>query len=70
MYNPFRALITTEVNYGTFMGLRDSRTFVAMRSEHTGKVRTFHWHDEAINKLYYYNKPMDVYLCVKTKNPW
>ena len=69
MFNRMVRIITTEVDYGTFMELRDRHTFVGMRSAHTGKLRTFHLNDKGggFNKLYYYNKPMDVYLCVTTK---
>ena len=69
MYNHQTRIITTEVDYSTFMELRDRHTFVGMRSEHTGKLRTFHLNDKGggFNTLYYYNEDMDVYLCVMTK---
>jgi len=68
MYNHQTRIITTEVDYGTFMELRDWHATIQMRSEHTGDLRTFHWNDRGgVNKLYYYNEDMDIYLCVMTK---
>ena len=67
MFDHTVRIITTEVDYGTFMELRDRHILVGMRSEHTGDLRTFHLNDKGINKLYYYNEDMDVYLCVMTK---
>ena len=69
MFDRTVRIITTEVDYGTFTELRDWHAIIQMRSEHTGKLRTFHLNDKGggFNKLYYYNKPMDTYLCVMTK---
>lgn len=66
MFNPDCRVITTYVDYDVF---RDLETFnhsiIHMRSEHTGKVRSFYWNDKGgHHKRYYYNEDMDVYLCI------